>query len=95
MAALGEQCADAIAVRHSRVPVEVPRITETTALGAAYWRVGHGFWSSREELAEKWQLENRYTPRIDQAERDRRFRRWHKAVERAKGWALDESEEPL
>jgi glycerol kinase len=73
------------------VPVEVPRIVETTALGAAYLAgLATGFWSSREELAKKWQLENRYTPRIDAAERERLFRRWHKAVERAKGWALDD-----
>jgi glycerol kinase len=50
------------------VPVEVPSIVETTALGAAYLAgLATGFWNSREELAQKWQLENRYTPRIDEA----------------------------
>jgi glycerol kinase len=73
------------------VPVEVPSIVETTALGAAYLAgLATGFWSSREELAQKWQLENRYSPRIDEAQRERLFRRWHKAVERCKGWALDD-----
>jgi glycerol kinase len=73
------------------VPVEVPRIVETTALGAAYLAgLATGFWSSRAELAEKWQLDNRYTPQIDEAERQRLFRRWHQAVERCKGWALDD-----
>lgn len=73
------------------VPVEVPRIVETTALGAAYLAgLATGFWSSREELAKKWQLANRYTPRIDATERDRLSRRWHQAVERSKGWAMEE-----
>ena len=73
------------------VPVEVPRIVETTAVGSAYLAgLATGFWESREELAEKWQLENRYEPGIDEARRERLFRRWHEAVERAKGWALDE-----
>ena len=73
------------------VPVEVPRIVETTALGAAYLAgLATGFWSSRDELANKWQLANRYTPHIEEPERVRLFRRWHSAVERAKGWAEDE-----
>lgn len=73
------------------VPVEVPRIVETTALGAAYLAgLAVGFWESRAELAQKWQLDNRYAPHFAEDERERLFRRWHKAVERAKGWALDE-----
>jgi len=73
------------------VPVEVPRIVETTALGAAYLAgLATGFWSSRVELAEKWQLDNRYTPHLDESGRQRLFRRWHRAVERSQGWALDD-----
>ncbi len=73
------------------VPVEVPRIVETTALGAAYLAgLATGFWESRAELAKKWQLDNRYTPRLGEIERQKLFGRWHQAVERAKGWALDE-----
>ncbi len=73
------------------VPVEVPRIVETTALGAAYLAgLATGFWSSRDELAKKWQLANRYTPRIEASEPVRLFRRWHNAVVRAKGWAEEE-----
>ncbi|MEI2782036.1 MAG: glycerol kinase GlpK [Candidatus Competibacter sp.] len=73
------------------VPVEVPRIVETTALGAAYLAgLATGFWENRAELAKKWQLDNRYTPRLGEIERQKLFGRWHQAVERAKGWALDE-----
>jgi glycerol kinase len=32
----------------------------------------------------------RYRPRLDAAKRERLFKRWHKAVERSKGWALED-----
>jgi len=72
-------------------PVEVPSIIETTALGAAYLAgLAVGFWGSREELKQKWLLDVRYRPRMDQAERDKLCRRWDKAVALAKGWALED-----
>ncbi|MBK5931738.1 glycerol kinase GlpK [Halochromatium salexigens] len=75
------------------VKVEVPNIIETTALGAAYLAgLAVGFWESRDEIAEKWALDVRYRPRIEAAKRDKLFRRWHRAVELAKGWAREEVE---
>ncbi|MGB5834082.1 MAG: glycerol kinase GlpK [Thiohalocapsa sp.] len=73
------------------VAVEVPRIVETTALGAAYLAgLAVGFWDSKTEIAEKWALDNRYHPRMETAKRERLFKRWHKAVDLSKGWALDD-----
>jgi glycerol kinase len=73
------------------VPVEVPMIAETTALGAAYLAgLATGYWRNRDELAAKWQLAHRYEPGMHEAERTRLYRRWLKAVERAKDWAHDE-----
>lgn len=73
------------------VPVEVPKISETTALGAAYLAgLATGFWTSREELAKKWQLSRRYAPSMDEAARNALQTRWLKAVERAKDWATDD-----
>jgi glycerol kinase len=73
------------------VQVEVPTIVETTALGAAYLAgLAVGFWENRAEIAEQWDLDVRYRPRFDEAKRERLFNRWHKAVELAKGWALDD-----
>jgi len=73
------------------VPVEVPSIVETTALGSAYLAgLAVGFWESRDEIAEQWALDVRYRPRIDDAKREKLFKRWHKAVELAKGWAREE-----
>jgi glycerol kinase len=72
------------------VPVEVPKINETTALGAAYLAgLAIGFWNSREELASHWQLANRYVPNLPSSERTRLYQQWQKAIERAKGWARD------
>lgn len=73
--------------------VEVPGITDTTALGAAYLAgLAVGFWSSRAELQEKWALDVRYQPRLGEPERAKLCRRWDKAVGLAKGWAIDDDD---
>ena len=73
------------------VPLEVPEVTETTALGAAFLAgLAVGFWESRDELRAKWKLAKRYEPRMDEAERTRLHRCWLKAVERAKEWEGEE-----
>ncbi|MFQ8433786.1 glycerol kinase GlpK [Amaricoccus sp. W119] len=73
------------------VPLEVPRIVETTGLGAAYLAgLATGFWESREELDAKWKLAKRYEPSMPEVERERLYKRWNKALERAKGWAEDD-----
>lgn len=70
------------------VRVRRPRVTETTALGAAYLAgLATGFWKSRDELAAQWSLDREFAPNMEQGERDARYRRWSNAVERAKGWA--------
>ncbi|MEZ4600663.1 MAG: glycerol kinase GlpK [Syntrophotaleaceae bacterium] len=70
------------------VPVEVPAITETTALGAACLAgLAVGFWHSREELAERWQVARRYEPQMPQARREELQARWRAAVARSLGWA--------
>jgi glycerol kinase len=71
------------------VPVEVPSVTETTALGAAYLAgLAVGFWKDRAELEKRWKVGRRYEPRMSAEERERLHKRWLKAVERARGWAL-------
>jgi glycerol kinase len=69
------------------VPVEVPKITETTALGAAYLAgLTTGFWRSREELNAHWQLADRYEPHLSDSERQRLLHWWQKALERSRHW---------
>jgi len=72
------------------VPVLVPSIPETTALGAAYLAgLAVGFWDSRDEIAERWSLSDRYEPKMAESERDRLYSRWLEAVGLSKGWARD------
>src|SRR5687768_7767924 len=69
------------------VPVEVPRINETTALGAAYMAgLAVGYWESRAELGSRNGAASRYQPEMSAAERDRLRGSWARAVERARGW---------
>lgn len=73
------------------VPVEVPRIPETTALGAAYLAgLATDFWDNREELRAKWQMARQYLPQRHATEREHLYARWLQAVERARGWAKQE-----
>lgn len=74
------------------IPVVRPRITETTALGAAYAAgLAVGFWSSRDELRELWGEDRRWLPTMDDDERARRLRVWHKAVTRTFDWVDDDT----
>jgi glycerol kinase len=70
------------------VPVEVPAITETTALGAAYLAgLAVGFWADTDELGRKWSVAQRYEPDMTQDQRESLYASWQRAVMRAKGWA--------
>jgi len=71
------------------VPVVRPRVTETTALGAAYLAgIQVKFWSGLDEVAQQWQEARRFEPAISAEERGTRVARWHRAVERARAWEL-------
>ena len=70
------------------VPVLRPKILETTALGAAYLAgLTVNLWKSREELAQHWQLDKRFEPRMAREEAQTKLARWREAVGRARGWA--------
>jgi glycerol kinase len=69
------------------VPVIVPEITETTALGAAYLAgIATGLWSAA-QVAEMWREAARYEPRMGGDEREALLADWRRAVERSRGWA--------
>ncbi|GKU80841.1 glycerol kinase GlpK [Niallia sp. NCCP-28] len=66
------------------VPVERPVINETTALGAAYLAgLAVGFWKSKQEISEKWNLEKSFQPKMNQAEREVLYGGWKKAIHAA------------
>ncbi|HEY8590508.1 MAG TPA: FGGY-family carbohydrate kinase, partial [Naasia sp.] len=69
------------------VPVVRPVVAETTALGAAYAAgLAVGFWSDLDDLRKNWQEDSRWTPNMDDAERDRTYRLWKKAVTKTFDW---------
>ena len=64
-----------------------PRVTETTALGAAYLAgLATGFWPSPHALRVDRNGDVRFEPKMEAGERAERRARWQKAVERAKAW---------
>jgi glycerol kinase len=77
------------------VPVIRPRISETTALGAAYAAgLATGVWDGLDTLKAHWQKDAEWLPRMDATTREREYRRWKKAVERSFGWQDDEDDGP-
>jgi glycerol kinase len=69
------------------VPVVRPRITETTALGAAYAAgLAVGYWGSTEELKGNWSVDKRFAPSMADRDRARLHAAWQKAVQRSFGW---------
>src|SRR5262249_21045342 len=69
------------------VPVVVPEVAETTALGAACLAgVATGSWSLA-QVAERWRQAARYEPRMEVAERERLLAEWRRALERSRRWA--------
>ena len=72
------------------IPVVVPAVAETTALGAAYLAgLGVGFWPDAAAVAAQWRVARRYEPQISTDERESCYATWLRAVERARAWATD------
>jgi len=66
------------------VPVERPVINETTALGAAYLAgIAVGYWDGQENITKKWKLDKEYNASMEQADREKLYGGWKKAVEAA------------
>lgn len=75
-------------------PVLRPRVTETTALGAAYAAgLATGFWRSLDEIKAHWHVEKQWTPAMAAGQRAALTCSWDKAVKRAFGW-VDGSDPP-
>jgi glycerol kinase len=69
------------------VPVIVPEVAETTALGAAYLAgIATGLWTA-DQVREMWREAATYEPAMPAAERDELVARWREAVARARGWS--------
>ena len=69
------------------VPVVRPKVTETTALGAAYLAgLAVGFWKDQKQIAAQWQVDRRFTPDMKSGDRKRLQGGWNKALDRARRW---------
>jgi glycerol kinase len=71
-----------------QLPVVRPKVTETTALGAAYLAgLATGMWSRLDEIAHHWQVDRRFEPAMSADEAASIRTRWRQAVERSQHWA--------
>lgn len=69
------------------VPVVRPKVSETTALGAAYLAgLAVGYWRDQSEIAAQWQMDRRFKPSMKPAVRKKHCEGWEKALARAKKW---------
>ncbi len=75
------------------VDVIRPAVAETTALGAAYAAgLAVGFWAKQEDLRENWVEDKRWTPAMDQSQREVEYRHWKKAVTKSFDWVEKDGE---
>ena len=73
------------------VDVVRPVVAETTALGAAYAAgIAVGFWGGEQDVIDNWAEDKRWGPEMDEAERDRLYRNWKKAVTKTFDWVDDD-----
>jgi glycerol kinase len=69
------------------VPVQRPRVAETTALGAAYLAgLAVNFWQSQEEVSRYWQVDRTFEPQMSVDQREKLYADWKRAVERSQRW---------
>ncbi len=70
-----------------RTTVVRPKVTETTALGAAYLAgLAVKFWGSLDELKSQWQVDRKFEPQKPDDEIAKMISGWNKAVARSKNW---------
>jgi glycerol kinase len=69
------------------VPVVRPKISETTALGAAYAAgLATGFWQDIEDIKRNWNMDKIWYPHMDPEIREMLYQGWKKALERTLNW---------
>ena len=69
------------------VPIVRPKVTETTALGAAYLAgLAVGFWESRDDVKANWQIERAFKPSMKAGDVEYRRQRWAQALSRSRDW---------
>jgi glycerol kinase len=70
------------------IPVNRPKLTESTALGAAYLAgLAVGFWKNTGEISSVREVDRLFTPVMQEQTRSGLFAGWERAVERSRNWA--------
>jgi glycerol kinase len=65
-----------------------PKITETTALGAAYLAgLAVGYWKNIDEIQEQWQADKNFSPVLSEEKRNELLKGWQRAVKASISWA--------
>lgn len=73
------------------VPVELAKLNETTALGAAFLAgLSTGFWKNEQELSAMRESQRLYEPKMDETKRNQLYKGWKKAVEATRIFKLDD-----
>ena len=74
--------------------IDKPKITETTALGAAYLAgLAVGFYKNKNEIKSKWKVQKEITPNMDENKRDKLYKGWKKAVSRSIQWEIEDEKD--
>jgi glycerol kinase len=67
-------------------PVERPEVIESTAMGAAYLAgIQIGLWK-KEDIIRNRKIQKTFAPSMDEANRDKLYKGWQKAVKRSMQW---------
>lgn len=71
-------------------PVIRPKITETTALGAAYLAgLAVGYWQNLDAIQQQWQADSVFHPHATEIQRAQWSSEWQRAIRAAQAWAND------
>jgi glycerol kinase len=72
------------------VPVVAPKVTETTAIGAAFAAgLAVGIWESLDEIQSLWALDKHWEPKMDKLDREKYWKGWKKSVKKSFGWTKE------
>jgi glycerol kinase len=70
-----------------RVPVVRPKVTETTALGAAYLAgLAVGYWKNPDDVRANWEIDRSFEPALPESQVRHRRSRWSEALQRSRDW---------
>ena len=76
-----------------RTKVNRPKTVETTALGAAYLAgLCVGYWADTADIENNREVDTEFEPKMEKAQRDKLYKGWKRAVERAKNWESSDEE---